>query len=232
MNPKIIFGAIGFVTGVIIGGSTALIICKKTYNKKMQEEVDAVWAEINTQPFKKKPDLKTAVEEAKIDKTVSSPEATDSTFFKFTKAVSSFTQEPQEMTDIIHHSGYTQPEIKKTNDTIYEITENDLDEDEYDIIELVLYADGILADDGDYPVRSLSDTVGENFHEIFTPDKDEIIIRNEKKKVDYDVVRSLLSYGEMLDRHPETEQRLQYDDAMERYYSEDADEEDGEEDDE
>lgn len=219
MNPKIIFGAIGFVTGVIVGGSTALIICKKTYNKKMQEEVDAVWAEINNRPFKK-PDLKTAVEEAKIDETVSLPEATDS------QPVQS------EMTDIIHHSGYTQPEIKKTNDTIYEITENDLDEDEYDVIELVLYADGILADDGDYPVRSLSDTVGENFHEIFTPDKDEIIIRNEKKKVDYDVVRSLLSYGEMLDRHPETEQRLQYDDAMERYYSEDADEEDGEEDDE
>lgn len=218
MNTKIIFSAIGFVSGALIGGTAALIISKKSYEKKMQEEVDKVWAEVNNiKPFKK-PELDEVMKEAKIE---------PSTGF--------YNSEPQQQIateSIIKTNCYTYPDIHKTNDTIYEITENDLDEDEYDVIELVLYADGILADDGDYPVRSLSDTVGENFHEIFTPDKDEIIIRNEKKKVDYDVVRSLLSYGEMLDRHPETEQRLQYDDAMEKYYAEDADDEDGEDEEE
>lgn len=214
MNIKIIFSAIGFVSGALIGGTAALIISKKSYEKKMQEEVDKVWAEVNNiKPFKK-PELDEVMKEAKIE-----PAAPE-------------TQTRTDYLSMVSVAGYSAPELKKTNDTIYEITENDLDEEEYDVIELVLYADGILADDGDYPVRSLSDTVGENFHEIFTPDKDEIIIRNEKKKVDYDVVRSLLSYGEMLDRHPETEQRLQYDDAMEKYYAEDADDEDGEDEEE
>lgn len=214
MNTKIIFSAIGFVSGALIGGTAALIISKKSYEKKMQEEVDKVWAEVNNiKPFKK-PELDEVMKEAKIE-----PAAPE-------------TQTQTNYLNMLSVNGYAAPELKKTNDAIYEITENDLDEDEYDVIELVLYADGILADDGDYPVRSLSDTVGENFHEIFTPDKDEIIIRNKKKKVDYDVVRSLLSYGEMLDRHPETEQRLQYDDAMEKYYAEDADDEDGEDEEE
>lgn len=215
MNTKIIFSAIGFVSGALIGGTAALIISKKSYEKKMQEEVDKVWAEVNNiKPFKK-PELDEVMKEVNIKENafIATPPSTD-------------------YLNMVSVAGYSAPELKKTNDTIYEITENDLDEDEYDVIELVLYADGILADDGDYPVRSLSDTVGENFHEIFTPDKDEIIIRNEKKKVDYDVVRSLLSYGKMLDRHPETEQRLQYDDAMETYYAEDADEENGEDEDE
>ena len=216
INIKVIFGVAGFVAGALFGGSAALIVSKKTYEKKMQDELDKVWADVNNIKTFKKPDLDTVVKEANIK-----PEPV---------------AEPNPVVDynqIAVHAGYNHPELKKTNDLIYEITENDLDEELYERIDLTLYADGILADDGDYPIRSLSDTVGDNFHQIFTPDKDEIFIRNEKRQIDHDVCRSQLSYGEMLDRHPETEQRLQFDDALERYYSEDADdEEDGEDDEE
>lgn len=217
MNMKIIFSAIGFVAGALVGGSTALIVSKKSYEKKLAEEMDKVWADVqNIKPFKK-PDLNTVMKESNI---------------KVEEPV-----DPQTVAaynGIVQYARYSAPELKKTNDLIYEITEMDFDEDLYERIDLTLYADGILADDADCPLRSIEECVGPNFFELFTPDKDEIFIRNEKKHVDYDICKSMLSYGEMLDRHPETEQRVRFDDAMEKYYSEDDDDEetDGEDEEE
>lgn len=136
-----------------------------------------------------------------------------------------------EYVKLVRKNGYEAPAAQKTNDYIYEIGYNDLDEDEYERIDLTLYADGILTDDNDSPLRSPEFAVGDHYLEWMNG-KDELFIRNEKRKIDYDITRSLLSYSSMLDQHPETEQRLQYEDALDDYYDKTYDdEEDGEEDD-
>ena len=199
MNNYILAGA-SFLAGAVISGVAAFLVTKKACDRKHQEEINVIWKQLsNTKDYtelKNKPEINEAPLEDKPD------------IFEYAKK--------------LEKHGYTVPELEKTNDMIHEISENDIDEDVYDRIDLTLYADGILADDTDYPVKSLKDTVGENFHEIFVG-KDEIFIRNETRKIDYDVVRSMLTYGEMLDRHPETEQRLQYADAIEEFDDENDD---------
>lgn len=194
MNTKVIFSAIGFAAGAVASGLTTWLVTKKYYEKKVQAEIDSIWAEL--QKGKENPSP------IKIFK----PE---------TDAQEAIMHKP-EISDIIARQGYTAPELPKTNDYIYEIAENDLDEDEYECIDLTLYTDGVLADDQDYVVQDVESKVGAHYREMFNG-KDEVFIRNEKLKIDYDICLSQLSYPEMRNRNPAVNQRLEYNEAYEAY---------------
>ena len=223
MNTNYIWAAASFVAGAAIGVATSWIITKNHYDKKHQEEMDIVWHDLQKNKISnlETKTIKEISDEMDIPKVDVRPIVTKPDLDESAKK--------------IREDGYKAPEIMKTDDFIYEIDYHELNEDEYEMIDLTLYADGILADDKDYPVRNPIFVVGEHYLE-WMEGKDEILIRNEKRHVDYDICRSLLSFGEMLDRHPETQQRLQYQDALDEYYEgkddEDADNENEEEDDE
>lgn len=217
---KYIFAGISFIGGAVIGGLSSWFIAKKRYEKRHQQEMDAVWNDL--QKDKSETEINKKYEDfgLKLD-----PEK---------GLVADIAHKPDLMTyaKVVSESGYTDTtDLPKTNDFIYEIDNNQLDEDEYQIIDLTLYADGILADDADYPIRDVKECVGEHYLEMIHG-KDEVIIRNEKKKIDYDICRSMLSFGETLQNHPETEQRIQFDDALENYYNGDEEIEPDEEEDE
>lgn len=209
INSYILAG-VSFLAGAAVSGVVTWFAAKKRYERIHREEMDAVWADVQG---KKKASKST--NELKSDEMIY-PDPTDKPdLFEMAAKIQ-------------QEEGYYNPDnIPTTDDTIYEITANDLDEDRYKRIDLTYYADGILADDGDYPVRDLKNTVGENFAALFK-NRDEIFIRNEKFRIDYDIVISQLTYGEMLDRSPETQQRVDYADAMDEYY-ENADEEESDE---
>lgn len=203
MNNYILAGA-SFLVGAAIGSVIAWFAAKKRYEKMHQEQMNAVWADVQG---KKKTEKELASDEIITPTAAEKPD-----IFEYVAK--------------IQQEGYEHPnDLPKTNDNIYEITPMDLDEELYKRIDLTYYADGILADDLDYPVRDLADTVGENFAALFKG-RDEIFVRNEKHNIDYDIVISELTYGKMLDRQPETQQRLDYANAMDEYYDEDEEEED------
>lgn len=208
-----ILAGLSFLAGGAISGVTAWLLAKKHYEKRLDAEINDIWREIDG-ALEDEGEPDTPVIKDRQEMPIPQPHT--------------IMDKPDlnEYANKLRNEGYTAPDLPKTNDFIHEIGENDLDEELYQRIDLTLYADGLLADDQDYPIRSLSDTVGENFLQLMEG-KDELFIRNEKRMIDYDICRSLLSYGEMLDRHPETEQRLQYDDALNDYY-EDKDEEEEE----
>lgn len=220
-KTNIIFSGIGFVAGALTSGITCWLLAKKKYEKEKQEEIDQIWNDLQAEKKRRNQVEPTATPDPEpVPNDIPMAEKPD--LFEYARK--------------IRESGYEAPEdLKKTNDLIHPIEYHELDEDNYERIDLTYYADGILADDGDYPIRSLDDTVSENFAEWMTGENaDEILVRNEKRHIDYDICRSQLTYGEMLDRHPETEQRLKYDDALEDYYAhrdedEDDEEEEGEE---
>ena len=217
MNKYILAG-ISFAAGSVVGGIAAWIVAKKRYERIHQETMNKVWADLQktSQPKPAKICDAINVKSAASDgQNKSQPETVD-TFEK---------PDLMQYTNQIRDLGYSAPDLPKTDDYIHEITVNDMDEEEYDVIDLVLYADGLLADDADMPLKNLEEAVGPNLFEMMQG-KDEIIIRNERRKIDYDIVRSMLTYAELLDRHPETEQRLQFDNAMEDYYANQDDEDD------
>ena len=226
LNNYILAGA-SFLVGAAVSGISAWVVAKKRYERIHQEEMNAVWADI-----KNNRDLRTDMQERGATK--EELDTLTTLEHKYTPPTdipaNPFVDKPDlgEYAAKIREEGYTAPDLPETNDYIYEIDYSDLDEDEYERIDLVLYADGILADDGDYPLKNPKESVGDKYIEWMNG-KDEIFVRNEKRKIDYDICRSALTYGELLDRHPETEQKLQYDDAVEQYYK---DEDERDEDDE
>lgn len=203
---KYIMAGISFLTGAAISGFSAWFIAKKRYECRHQQEMDAVWKDLQKD---KKIEMKVHLD----DENLKSEPAVD------------IIHKPDLATyaNVVRQNEYSdETDLPKTNDYIYEIDNSQLDEDEYQIIDLTLYADGILADDADYPIRDVENCVGTHYLEIMNG-KDEAFIRNEKRKIDYDICRSLRAFGEMLNEHPETEQRIRFDDALENYY--DGDEE-------
>ena len=199
MNINYILAGASFLVGAAVSGVITWMVTKKRCELKHQEELDAVWKDISQSDTPKPAAEKVTADTRSIE---------DAVLHK---------PDLNEYANRIRKENYTAPNLPRTNDFIYEIDQNDLDEDEYQIIELTLYADGILADDGDYPIRDTDITVGTEFLSIMNG-KDEAFIRNEKTKIDYDICRSQLTFGEMLERNPPTEKRLEFDDAVEDFY--------------
>ena len=72
---------------------------------------------------------------------------------------------------------------------IYPITSDSYGElDGYETISLTRYADGIIADEYDEPVVDSENVVGVITDEMFA-ESDEIYIRNDRMKADYEILR-------------------------------------------
>lgn len=66
---------------------------------------------------------------------------------------------------------------------------------DYSTVELVYYADGVLADDRDEKIDNAEELLGKDFASKFG-DKDEIFIRNDAMCSDYNVLRDLGNYDD------------------------------------
>lgn len=86
----------------------------------------------------------------------------------------------------------------------YVIDPNDFgNEDEYETISLTYYADAVLADDLDELVDA-AETVGEDFASHFGEYEDDSVhIRNDKLKVDYEILKDERTYKEAMKGKPQ-----------------------------
>lgn len=67
--------------------------------------------------------------------------------------------------------------------------------DDYDIITLNYYADGVVADDWNDPIEDLGATIGEDFASHYGEyEEDVVYVRNDRLKVEYEILRSNLRY--------------------------------------
>ena len=207
MNDHILAG-ITFIAGAAISGTLTWLLTKNHYRRVHQEEMDAVWNDIRTNGA-----VRTINDKSESVKSSDDKKTIDET------AVPNFEDKPDIMaySNIVRDNGYVANYAGDPNDNIYEIEENELDEEEYKRIDLTYYADGVLADDMDCRINDIYPVVGNDFESIIR-DKDEVFIRNENKKIDYDICKSMLDYGEMLERRPDVRQLVQYNDAVEDYY--------------
>lgn len=93
---------------------------------------------------------------------------------------------------------------KKDANQPYVIDPNDFgNEDEYETISLTYYADSVLADDLDELVDA-AETVGEDFASHFGEYEDDSVhIRNDKLKVDYEILKDERTYKEAMKGKPQ-----------------------------
>lgn len=98
-----------------------------------------------------------------------------------------------------HKYSIDEPCYEGGQDRPYVVTPEEFgNADEYDIISLNYYADGIVSDDWGDKIEDLEATVGEDFASHYGEyEEDAVYIRNDRLKVEYEVLKSLSKYSEM-----------------------------------
>lgn len=86
----------------------------------------------------------------------------------------------------------------------YVITPEEFGEyDDYEKITLFFYADQILADDNDVAIRNIDEIVGvDSLTHFGEYDDDAVYVRDDRKKLDYEILKSLRKYSEVLEEKP------------------------------
>lgn len=72
--------------------------------------------------------------------------------------------------------------------------------DDYELVTLTYYADGVLTDTWDTVIEDIEDTVGTASLETFGEfEKDTVYVRNHREKIDYEIQRDLCRYVDVSD---------------------------------
>lgn len=98
-----------------------------------------------------------------------------------------------------HKYSIDEPCYEGGQDRPYVVTPEEFgNADEYDITSLNYYADGIVSDDWGNKIEDLEATIGEDFASHYGEyEEDAVYIRNDRLKVEYEVLKSLSKYSEM-----------------------------------
>ena len=172
---KIIFAfSLGVVTGVV----TTQRFFKTKYEVIAQEEIDSVKEVYSKKETTNEPD---------IDSYIPIEEDEDEDEYK----------------TILINSGYSNYEEKKggsepmKNDVPYVIPPDEFgNDDEYDLIGLTYYANGVLTDDGDYPIEDTDLVVGPEALKSFGEyEEDTVYVKNDERKCYYEICRDPSEYS-------------------------------------
>lgn len=196
MHDSIIKGII-FVSGAAVGSVTTWLMVRARYRALADEEI----ASVKDLYSEKKPE---GEEPEKVDNV---PEATSVSFERPNKSYERGEKQPpvdytlyykrNTITRNMEEKEAPVKEMKK--DVSYIIDPDEYSElDDYDLIELNYYADGVLADDGDDIIDDVDNVVGPGTIDTFNEfEAESIYVRNDARKVDYEIVRDKRKYTEV-----------------------------------
>lgn len=192
-------GFVIFIAGAAIGSSTTWYYTKKYYEKIAQEEIDDVKAKFS---------YKVPSEEPKEKKEDSQDQ----------KAVADIAREKPSVAEYAKklskegYTNYSNSEGEKTKEKYfgdseskpYVISPDEFRSDEdYDVISLTYYADHILADENDEIVEDVEDSVGfESLTHFGEYEDDSVFVRNDRLKVEYEILRDQRTYSEIIKTKP------------------------------
>lgn len=116
---------------------------------------------------------------------------------------SSSKSETKTYSDIIADNGYTDISKKEVCEMAerkpYIIPPEEFDMEDYDTCSLTYYSDGILADENNDIIEDVEDTVGEESLTHFGEyEDDSVFVRNDKLKIDYEILLDIRRYEESL----------------------------------
>ena len=168
-----------FTAGVVIGTLAASRYFKEKYEKISKEEIESV-----KEVYKKKEkQFKTVSKEVEVVKSVDK----DTKANGYNDIVSKYNKGGNTMRDEIGP---------------YVISPEEFDEEGYETISLTYYADGVLADEQNFPIEDVEDTVGKDALNSFGEyEDDSVYVRDDDKGIDYEILLDIRKYSEL----PKTE---------------------------
>lgn len=183
MNNKLT-GFLMFAAGAIVGSVVTWKCIKTKYEQIADAEIESI-----REVYSKK-------EAASNENKVTRQNVTDE---------KPSLHEMKEYLERIKEYGYHKEENKEEgdpdmNDSPYVISPEEFGNmDEHTCVSLSYYADGVLADDWDTVVLDPIEEVGPDVESHFGEyEEDTVFIRNEKRKVDYEICRDLRTFAEVI----------------------------------
>lgn len=180
-----------FMAGITVGAAAAWLYAKKRYEKIAQEEIDSVKAAYGKGVSLL--DNSSMHPSSIVAEELFSPEYTK----RFTDAAK---------TEKEGKKNYAKPDKKEKqmrkdiSDTPYVISPDAFGEfDDYVLISLTYYSDGVLTDEDDEPIDDIEGIVGKDYASHFGEyEEDSVFIRNDRMKCDYEILRDLRKYTDVL----------------------------------
>lgn len=186
MNIKLIFA---FIAGAAVGSAVTWKLVKTKYEQIANEEIASV-KEVFSRKAK---DTKVSTEKNEAADVEEKPTI----------------QEIKEYVDVIKEAGYTNDvqkggAVSMSGGDPYTITPEEVGTmDGYDLIDLTYYADGVLEDENYEIVVDVAETVGvESLNSFGEYDDDVVFVRNDKRKIDYEIVRDPRNYSDVAHDSP------------------------------
>lgn len=184
-------GTLIFVLGAAVGSVVTWKVLKRQYEQIVQEEIDSfkeMMSKNHGSPMK----IMAEVGE-KIISEIANDAKTEKEEYEAIASEYSNNNEEKGGSDYMYGDGLI---------TIIAPDEFGEDED-YDTESLIYYADEMLADDQGNLVEDADDLIGADFADHFGDYEDNAIyFRNDKYKVEYEVVRDYRRYGDIFDIDP------------------------------
>lgn len=188
MNSKIIAIA-AFAVGAVVGAAATWKFVKAKYEKIAQEEIDSVKEVFSRRAKKEKEEAKVETEEEPKEEVQDYNKQVENLSYMVIRNMEEKSKKGETVTD---------------ND-VYVISPNEFGNGEYDydLVTLQYYADGVLTDDADDPIleEDLEDYVVKDFADHFGEyEDDSVYIRNDRLKIDYEILRDLRNYSDVVNK--------------------------------
>ena len=203
MNTKVAC-AIAFVAGAAVGVAASWRVLDTKYKKLADKEIASVKELFYSKPVEnnEEPD------ESEEEKFEQSPEKdfTEEEKKEYTNIASSYTSytnyttksvvEEEPNVEIID----SEPNVEITDSEPYVISPVELGDCDYDVIDLIYYeGDNTLTDEEDEIINDVGELIGwESLEHFGEYEDDSVCVRNDIRKVDYEVLLDVRKYSEVM----------------------------------
>lgn len=209
-----------FAAGAVVGGIVTWRIAKKTYEKIIADETEAAKKSAQDEIDIYKTQLEDKIDNYVKETSNSASEESENDDDEY-EEVEEPEEEPEEDEDE-DEEYYAEPRYrynsylneleyfkgKERTDEIgqinvpYIINESDVgDKMDYDLIHLTFYADHILTDDANLPIKDIDEIVGPEALKCFLNEFVNIVyVRNERLGCDFEICRDLRRYADCRDQ--------------------------------
>lgn len=189
MNYKL-FSTLSFVAGAAIGSLVTWKFVKTKYERIAQEEIDSV-----KEVYSKK---KASENEQNKPVTVTTPSVKPD-IIEYAATIKGLGYATDSDEEEANYEGEEEDDAMADTE-IYVISSDEFDElEDYDVETLTYYADGVLTDWYNEPIRHPDEYVGAGMLEKFDElaDGDTVFVRNEIRQCDYEIQRDLNNYADV-----------------------------------
>ena len=194
MNKSTLSNFLFFAAGAAIGSVVTWKFIKTKYEQLAQEEIDSVKAVYC--PHEEEPESETAnnnIEKGYV------PNTTDLNSYGETLASQGYTDYANAKDGVVN----TTKPVEEVDDVErpYVISYEEFGElDNYNIVSLMYFNDGVLTDSQYEPVEDADSIIGLESLEHFGDEEDDsVFVRNDKRKTDYEILKDERNYADLLD---------------------------------